>query len=229
MGAPLEGAPEANLAQGKRHPGGVAQQGDVDLATGDEALHQGRLAEGAKHASDGVAEAPAVVAHRIEVHPHRGVLAGGLDDQREGQIQPFQVRETVHGPEGGGGDAPGDEKLLGLVLVERQPEGQRRRPGIGKAKEVEEGGDGHLPPRISSDGLAEVEDEVIGAGAQGGDDGQGILPHRNHRHAKASGFQDSPELARHPLDVRPRLASWVFLQSIGVCVVQERDVHAVTR
>ena len=229
MGSALEGTTEADLAQGQRHPGGIAQQRDVDLPPGDELLDQGWLVEGPEDFADRLPEAPAVMTDRIEVHPHRGVLSGGLDDQRERQLERFQIREALHRPESGGGDASGEEELLGLVLVERQPEGQRRGAGIGEAEEVEQAGDGHLPPGIPADRLTEVEDQVRRPSAEEGDDGQGVLPHRDHRHAEALALQSCPELARHPLHVRPRLASWVFLQSIGVCVVQERDVHAVTQ
>ena len=86
MRTPGEGLPEADLRQWQRRAGRVPQQRDVDLAAGDEPLHQRRLLEGAEHAADRVLQAALVLHHRVEVHAHRCVLAGGLHDQRKAKV-----------------------------------------------------------------------------------------------------------------------------------------------
>ena len=59
----VEGGTEADLRQRERGARRVPEQRDVDLASGDEALHQRRLLEGAEHAPDRVPEAPLVLHH----------------------------------------------------------------------------------------------------------------------------------------------------------------------
>jgi len=227
VGPAGEGLAEPDLRQRERRSGRVPEERNVHLPTGNEVLHQRRLLEAAEHATDGVLEAALVLRHRVEVHSHRGVFAGGLHDQRKLEVQVLELGEPLDDPERGREDAAGHQQLLGLVLVEGEAEGERAGAGVGEAEEVEERRDGHLTAGIAPDGLAEVEDQVRGPVAQWGDDVRGVRTHGEDRHLVATLPERAGELGSHPLHVRPRLASWVFLQCIGVRVVQERDVHAV--
>ena len=97
--------------------------------------------------------------------PTRGVLARGLDDEREGQVDRQRASSALlHHAKRGRGDAAGAQHLLRLVLVQRQPQRERGRARVRQRRSRSSRQGTTISPRLSAaERLAEVDDQVRAA------------------------------------------------------------------
>ena len=118
--------------------------------------------EGAQHRLRGASQAGPVVHHRVEVHAHAGVLARGLDDEREGQVH-RQRRPRAAPPRANGrrGDAAG-ARAAPWPWACAAPARARGRTSRCTARPSMSSRQGTTisPAAVGGHRLAEVDDEV---------------------------------------------------------------------
>ncbi len=182
----------------------LGEEGDVQLAPGDELLDEGGLAKALVDGADGLGEGLAGLAHDGGGgNALAGVGTGWLDDprRREGDLARGVAREDQQGL--GDDHAGGLHQGLAEPLVEGQGEPRGGAAGAFAAQAVADGGDhGHVA-MVAKQGLDQVEDDPLGAeGHHGGQLVEAADAGDPARHAQlAEGGLDRLDLLQHA-DVR---------------------------